>query len=664
MPVPRVFISYSHDSEEYRGEIRELNDRLRANRIESVIDQAVEHVNVPANWQHWMRDQIDAADFVLIACSENYRRRFEGREKPGRGLGARYEGSIITLQIYEETEESHKFIPVILAEGERLRLVPDILRMTTVYDLRQRSGFEDLLRRIHGQPAYQPAPIEAQTASSATAVPAIEQPFEAAGVAAERVSFSLNVSQYGRTEVLVEVTDLRILRDPLQAIEFRLETTTGIIGQPELGESAKKNRISWHPKENDMAEKPGFDGILAHHRIAEGEFRLRTPLRPGDQPLSFDFRVPMFNAYATNTTDFNLLYAPEEQVDVDGYPLSEAAEFFFRPCWIPARSFHLRATVPGPLPSAPELLVFDSASKAFPRTEAGRLTLPQWHLERWTPKSGVFHDLAVSTGATAGGTSLATFESEIRGPEFGAGYELKWRLPVASSVDLAQSAADAVVRLLKLRSGIGELRQGHPVDSQVNLCWDCFSRFARRMASRWQGSDPSENFDVSLMVFDPESLRLMAVLGWMKNEHFPDAHWDVRLPVGVGTAGEAYRNPRLTWFVRQEGGRKQLGIYLPVAGKVRHHAVLCVPIIHPAGHYREAETDPRAYVAGIVTLGSRHPASPLSTLGKQVRTVMEQVASGVRPAQAEKVEAEVGEIAAECQEMAELLLARLQNPAL
>lgn len=42
-----------------------------------------------------MLDGIENADWVIVVCNEAYYRRFRGKEEPGRGLGARWEGAII-----------------------------------------------------------------------------------------------------------------------------------------------------------------------------------------------------------------------------------------------------------------------------------------------------------------------------------------------------------------------------------------------------------------------------------------------------------------------------------------------------------------------------------------------------------------------------------------
>jgi hypothetical protein len=93
--APRVFVSYSHDSEQHRLRVLELTTILRSFGVDARIDHFFE-VPPPRSWAAWMHDEIEAADFVLVVCTETYARRVTNREARGHGLGARWEGGILT----------------------------------------------------------------------------------------------------------------------------------------------------------------------------------------------------------------------------------------------------------------------------------------------------------------------------------------------------------------------------------------------------------------------------------------------------------------------------------------------------------------------------------------------------------------------------------------
>jgi len=61
-----------------------------------------------------MLDQLDAASFVLVVCTETYYRRFRGHEEPGKGKGVDWEGALITQELYDSRRHTLKFVPVFL----------------------------------------------------------------------------------------------------------------------------------------------------------------------------------------------------------------------------------------------------------------------------------------------------------------------------------------------------------------------------------------------------------------------------------------------------------------------------------------------------------------------------------------------------------------------
>ena len=146
---PRVFISYSHDSQEHKDRVLELADRLREDGIDCTIDQYEE--SPTEGWQRWMLNQVEEATFVLVACTEQYDRRFRGREAVGKGKGATWEGGVIIQELYDDQGQNSKFIPVTLAP-EDANFIPSPLRSATNYRLNTADGYELLYRRLTNQP--------------------------------------------------------------------------------------------------------------------------------------------------------------------------------------------------------------------------------------------------------------------------------------------------------------------------------------------------------------------------------------------------------------------------------------------------------------------------------------------------------------------------------
>jgi hypothetical protein len=154
--VPRVFISYSHDSSEHMNRVLALCNHIRSEGIDCRLDRYEQ--SPPKGWPRWMQNEIREADFVLVICTETYKRRFEGLESRAVGKGAKWEGAIITRQIYEAEGENTKFIPVVFTTEDQV-CIPDVLYGATYYNVSTSDGYDLLYRRLSGQPAFPPPPI-------------------------------------------------------------------------------------------------------------------------------------------------------------------------------------------------------------------------------------------------------------------------------------------------------------------------------------------------------------------------------------------------------------------------------------------------------------------------------------------------------------------------
>ena len=156
--APRVFLSYSHDSAEHVDRVLALADALRAGGIDVILDRYVDDPD--EGWPRWMAQNIEAARFVLLVCTETYRRRAMGREEPGKGLGVDWEGNLIYNAIYHRIRNDQpsgsRFIPILLPGAEPAH-IPDPVQghsyyRITAFDLSD-PGFEALYRHLTDQPA-------------------------------------------------------------------------------------------------------------------------------------------------------------------------------------------------------------------------------------------------------------------------------------------------------------------------------------------------------------------------------------------------------------------------------------------------------------------------------------------------------------------------------
>jgi hypothetical protein len=136
MPVevgaPRVVIIYSHDDDEHGARILALANRLRFEGIDAWIDRYEQ--SPPEGWPRWMGRQLREARFVLVVCTETYRRRFDREEEPGQGKGATWEGLLAAQSLYEAGTLNTRLVPV-LFDGTPETAVPAALRRYTCFRL-------------------------------------------------------------------------------------------------------------------------------------------------------------------------------------------------------------------------------------------------------------------------------------------------------------------------------------------------------------------------------------------------------------------------------------------------------------------------------------------------------------------------------------------------
>ena len=105
---PKVFISYSWDSESHKEWVKRLTDSLIENGVDAHLDQY--DLDLGDRLPKYMEDQITNSDFVLIICTEDYKKKADSRKS---GVG--YEGHIISGELLSSANEN-KFIPILRSE--------------------------------------------------------------------------------------------------------------------------------------------------------------------------------------------------------------------------------------------------------------------------------------------------------------------------------------------------------------------------------------------------------------------------------------------------------------------------------------------------------------------------------------------------------------------
>ena len=144
--IPKVFISYSWDSESHKSWVEKIAKMLRSDGVDAILDQWHLHPGDPIT--HFMEKSIKESDFVLIICTEEYKTKSDS--KVG-GVG--YEDSIISNDMF--TNSNHrKYLPIVKT-GKYQEAIPTSLHSKMFIDFSSDETFgnsyRDLLLTLFGQ---------------------------------------------------------------------------------------------------------------------------------------------------------------------------------------------------------------------------------------------------------------------------------------------------------------------------------------------------------------------------------------------------------------------------------------------------------------------------------------------------------------------------------
>jgi hypothetical protein len=153
MMVPKVFISYSHDSFSHKKWILELATRMRNNGIDAIIDQW--ELQPGDDLPHFMETHLSKSDKIIMVCTEKY------VEKANAGIGGvGYEKMIITSTLLKNIDEN-KIIPIV--KQVSTNNLPTFLKSKLYLDFSNvddyEFSFDELIRTIHKSPLYKKPPI-------------------------------------------------------------------------------------------------------------------------------------------------------------------------------------------------------------------------------------------------------------------------------------------------------------------------------------------------------------------------------------------------------------------------------------------------------------------------------------------------------------------------
>ena len=124
MEIPKVFISYSHDSDEHKEWVLQLSTRLRQNGVDVILDRW--DLGAGDDMTLFMEKGVRDSDRVLVICTDAYVRKANAAEG---GVG--YERMIITATARSRcgNRQIHPYNSSVIRYQEN----PNFFRNTNLY---------------------------------------------------------------------------------------------------------------------------------------------------------------------------------------------------------------------------------------------------------------------------------------------------------------------------------------------------------------------------------------------------------------------------------------------------------------------------------------------------------------------------------------------------
>src|SRR3989344_6483764 len=149
MVIPKVFISYSHDSPEHKLWVLNLATKLRNNGIDAILDQW--ELRPGEDIPSFMEKHIKNSDYILMVCTDEY------VKKANSGVGGvGYEKMIITSDLIKKIDFK-KVIPLIKQNGNKNTPTFIETKLSIDFSYEKDFGFsyDELVRTIHNSPLYE-----------------------------------------------------------------------------------------------------------------------------------------------------------------------------------------------------------------------------------------------------------------------------------------------------------------------------------------------------------------------------------------------------------------------------------------------------------------------------------------------------------------------------
>ena len=152
--TPRVFVSYSHDSEHHKEWVRRFAEDLRASGIDAVLDQW--DLALGQDIAAFMVREISSSTRVILVCTKQY---VQKAERGTGGVG--YERLVVTSELVQMID-TKKFLPIVRDNATPAK-TPKFLGPRFFVDFSRDADYqqnlEQVVREIHGTPSNEKPPL-------------------------------------------------------------------------------------------------------------------------------------------------------------------------------------------------------------------------------------------------------------------------------------------------------------------------------------------------------------------------------------------------------------------------------------------------------------------------------------------------------------------------
>jgi hypothetical protein len=121
---PKIFISYSWDSDEHKNKVEEYANKLRDDEKLEIICDCYNRSTPTRGLKRWMKTQVKSSDLIIIICTKRYFELFNNDTEPTEGRGVKWESKFISSEIYNYEKDISLFFPVVFTEEDK-QYIPD-----------------------------------------------------------------------------------------------------------------------------------------------------------------------------------------------------------------------------------------------------------------------------------------------------------------------------------------------------------------------------------------------------------------------------------------------------------------------------------------------------------------------------------------------------------